>query len=152
MDVWIYYYNHLGYIWTVTNWSWSLFYVFCLFVVCASYVSTVVKISCGAHPQHHGATSRERKLTKTLLIVTVVSLLLWLPYTIFTVLSFYLPSSRPPYPVSSYLFTLSSFCFLKLPLQSYMQSECQTLKQLPFHFFDVSKDKLRLFPSASCDY
>ena len=80
-----------------SNYIWSLFNDFCLFVVCA-YVSIVVKISCGAHPQHHGATSLERKLTKTLLIVTVVSLLLWLPYTIFTVLSFYLPSSLPPYP------------------------------------------------------
>ena len=69
----------------------SLFNGFCLFVICVSYVSIVVKISCGAHPQHHGATSRERKLTKTLLIVTVISLLLWLPFTIFTVLSVYLP-------------------------------------------------------------
>ena len=55
---------------------------FCLFVICVSYVSIVVKISCGGHPQHHGAVSRERKLTKTLLIVTVLSLLLWLPFTV----------------------------------------------------------------------
>ena len=59
---------------------------FCLFVICVSYVSIAVKISCGAHPQHHGAASREGKLTKTLLILTVVSLLLLLPHTIFTVL------------------------------------------------------------------
>ena len=83
---------------------WIYFNGFCLFVVCISYVSIAVKISCGAHPQHHGATSRERKLTKTLFIVTVVSLLLWLPYTIFYLLSAYLPSSLPPYPVSSQLF------------------------------------------------
>ena len=76
---------------------------FCLFVICVSYVSIVVKISCGGHPQHHGAVSRGRKLTKTLLIVTVLSLLLWLPFTIFTVLSVYLPSFLPPYPVSSHL-------------------------------------------------
>ena len=85
------------------SYIWSLFNAFCLFLICISYVSIVVKISCGAHPQHHGATSRERKLTKTLFIVTVVSLLLWLPYMIFTVLLFYLPSFLPPYPVS-YLF------------------------------------------------
>ena len=77
---------------------------FCLFVICISYVSIVAKISCGAHPQHHGATSRERKLTKTLLIVTVVSLLLWLPFTIYHLLLFYLPSFRTPYPVSFHLF------------------------------------------------
>ena len=66
---------------------WSLFNGFCLFVICVSYVSIAVRISCGAHPQHHGAASREKKLTKTLFIVTVVSLLLWLPYTISALLS-----------------------------------------------------------------
>ena len=64
------------------NYIWSLFNGFCLFVVCVSYVSIFVKISCGAHSQHHYAASRERKLTKTLFIVTVVSLLMWLPITI----------------------------------------------------------------------
>ena len=78
---------------------WSLFNGFCLFVICVSHVSIAVKISCGAHPQHHGATSRERKLTKTLFIVTVVSLLLWLPDTICFVLWFYLPSFLPPFRV-----------------------------------------------------
>ena len=87
----------------ISDYVWSLFNGFCLFVFCASYVSIAAKISCGAHPQHHDATSREKKLTKTLLIVTVVSLLLWLPYTIFAVLSFYLPSFLPPYPVSFHL-------------------------------------------------
>ena len=62
---------------------------FCIFIICVSYASIVVKFSCGAHPQHHGAASRERKLTKTLLIVTVVSLLLWLPITIRYLLSVY---------------------------------------------------------------
>ena len=95
-----------------SNYIWRLFNGFCLFVVCVSYVSIVGKISCGAHPQHHGATSRERKLTKTLIIVTVISLLLWLPYTIFTLLSFYLPSSLPPYPMSSYLSRAFIFLFL----------------------------------------
>ena len=82
---------------------WNLFSGFCLFVICASYVSIAVKISCGAHPQHHGAASRKRKLTKTLFIVTVVSLLLWLPYTIFTLLSVYLPPFLS-YRVSIHLF------------------------------------------------
>ena len=62
--------------------KWNSFNGFCLFIVCVSYVSIVVKISCGAHPQHHGVTSRDRKLTKTLFIVTLVSLLMWLPVTI----------------------------------------------------------------------
>ena len=59
---------------------------FGLFVVCVSYASIFVKISCGAHPQRHGATSKERKLTKTLFIVTLVSLLMWLRFTIYSLL------------------------------------------------------------------
>ena len=51
-----------------------------LFIICVCYTSIVIKVRCGAQPQHHGAASRERKLTMTLLIVTVVSLLLYLPY------------------------------------------------------------------------
>ena len=55
----------------------------CLLTMCISYTSIVIKIRCGAQPQHHGAASRERKVTMTLLIVTVVSLLLYLPYAVF---------------------------------------------------------------------
>jgi len=54
----------------------------CLLIICASYTSILVKVRCGAQPQHHGATSRERKLTITLLMVTVGSLLLYLPHVI----------------------------------------------------------------------
>ena len=51
----------------------------CLLIICASYTSIIVKVHCGAQPQQHGTASRERKLTMTLFIVTVVSLLLYLP-------------------------------------------------------------------------
>jgi len=60
----------------------------CLLIVCVSYSSIVIKVRCGAQPQHHGATSREIKLTMTLLIVTVASLLLNLPFVIGRVLVF----------------------------------------------------------------
>ena len=53
-----------------------------LLIICVSYTSIVIKVRCGAQSQHHRAASRERKLTITLLIVTVVSLLLYLPYVI----------------------------------------------------------------------
>ena len=59
------------------------FNAICLLVICISYASIVIKVRCGAQPQHHGAASRERKLTMTLLSVTVVSLLLYLPNAIF---------------------------------------------------------------------
>ena len=55
----------------------------CLLIICVCYTSIVIKVRCGAQPQHHGAASRERKLTMTLLIVTVVSLLLCLPCVVF---------------------------------------------------------------------
>ena len=55
------------------------FIAICLIVICVSYACIVIKFRCGAQPQHHGAASRERKLTTTLLIVTVASLLLYLP-------------------------------------------------------------------------
>ena len=55
------------------------YFPICLVIICVSYTSIVIKVRCGAQPQHHGAASRERKLTMTLLVVTVVSLLLYLP-------------------------------------------------------------------------
>ena len=59
------------------------FEAICLLVICISYASIIIKVRCGAQTQHHGAASRERKLTMTLLIVTVVSLLLYLPDVMF---------------------------------------------------------------------
>ena len=53
--------------------------LFCLLVIILSYSSMAVKIVCGSLPHRHGASSRERKLTKTLFIMTVASLLLTLP-------------------------------------------------------------------------
>ena len=62
--------------------SYFSFFLFCLLSILVSYSSIAIKIVCGNQPHHHGATSRERKLTKTLFIVTVVSLLLTLPFLI----------------------------------------------------------------------
>ena len=77
-------------IWKLVDWSQLLYLVvslysflsICLFFIFVSYVSIAVKINCGSRPQHHGAASREKKLTKTLFIMTVVSLMLWLPLVV----------------------------------------------------------------------
>ena len=61
-------------------------FLFCLLIILVSYSSIAIKIVCGNQPHHHGATNRERKLTKTLFIVTVVSLLLTLPCVICRIL------------------------------------------------------------------
>ena len=67
---------------------WNSFNLICLLIISVSYMSIIIKVRCGAQPHHHGAASRERKLTMTLFIVTFVSLLLWLPLLIFTFLYF----------------------------------------------------------------
>ena len=70
--------------WSHHQYLWQSYCLLCLFVICACYASIIVKICCGARPQHHGAARRQRKLTVTLLIMTIVSLLLWLPYAVAT--------------------------------------------------------------------
>ena len=65
---------------------WQSYCCLCLFVICVSYFSIVVKFLCGAHPQHHGAANRQKKLTVTLFIMTIVSLLMWLPSVVFNFL------------------------------------------------------------------
>ena len=72
--------------WLYRYYVWQSYCCLCLFVICVSYSSIVVKFLCGAHPQHHGAANRQRKLTVTLFIMTIVSLLMWLPFAVFTFL------------------------------------------------------------------
>ena len=67
----------------------------CLLVIVVSYSSIATRIVCGNQPRHHVATNREKKLTKTLFIVTVVSLLLTLPYIIFWILHIVLWHNTP---------------------------------------------------------
>ena len=56
--------------------------LFCPLVIVVSYSSMTIKVACGSQPHHHGASRRERKLTKTLFFVTVAPLLLTLPIII----------------------------------------------------------------------
>ncbi len=67
----------------LTYWAISLFVIF----VC--YFSIFFKIRFSPHPQHHGAANRERKLTGTLVLVTLASELSWLPFTIFEGMSYF---------------------------------------------------------------
>ena len=69
---------------------WQSYCCLCLFVICVSYSIIVVKFFCGAHPQHHGAANRQRKLTVTLFIMTIISILMWLPNAV----SFFLLATR----------------------------------------------------------
>ena len=76
--------NFFGKEWSHHQYFWQSYCLLCLFVICACYASIIVKICCGTRPQHHGAARRQRKLTVTLLIMTIVSVLLWLPFTVAT--------------------------------------------------------------------
>ncbi|XP_022794758.1 histamine H2 receptor-like [Stylophora pistillata] len=61
-----------------TYWSVSLL------VICICYISIFIKVRYSSNPQRHGAINRERKLTATLLWITLASLLTWLPYIVFS--------------------------------------------------------------------
>ena len=55
-------------------------------VICASYILIYIKVRCGPNLQHHGAANREKKMTVTLVVVTIVSLVTWLPGVVFFIL------------------------------------------------------------------
>ena len=59
------------------------FYTVSLFVICVSYILITIKVRCSRHPQIHSRSKRERKLTGTALIVSLVSLLCFLPAMIY---------------------------------------------------------------------
>ena len=60
-----------------------------LFLICVSYVAIFIKVRFSPNPRHHGATNRERKLSATFLIVTLASLMTWLPNTTFTIVIYW---------------------------------------------------------------
>ena len=67
---------------------WPSYCCLCLIVICVLYTSIALKFWCGTRPPSHGAANRQRKLTVTLFIMTIVSLLLWLPYVVYTCVPF----------------------------------------------------------------
>ena len=65
---------------------WESHCCLCLIVTFVSYTSILCNFRFRAHPQRHCAAAlRQRKLTVTLFITTLVSLLLWLPYNTYLV-------------------------------------------------------------------
>ena len=60
------------------------YFVVSVFVILVSYVCIFFKVRCSRRPQRHGAAGqRERNLTNTLFLVTIGSLLTWLPLIIY---------------------------------------------------------------------
>ena len=73
----------IGYFEVINAYLYLPFYAVSLFVICVSYILVVIKVRCSRHPQFHSRSKRERKLTGTVLIVTLVSLLCFLPAMIY---------------------------------------------------------------------
>ena len=80
------------------------FFLFFILIILVSYSSIAIKVIYGNQPYHQGATSREKKLTKTLFIVTVVSVLLTQPFIIFCI-----------------LYSMSSHTFMAISLQTWFR-------------------------------
>ncbi|XP_015764295.1 PREDICTED: uncharacterized protein LOC107343247 [Acropora digitifera] len=81
----------------------------CFITIIVSYSAIAIKIVYGTQSHHRSATSRGRKLTKTLFIVTVVSLLLTLPLLINSLcINLQLCTLKPFYLVYSFTFMFFS--------------------------------------------
>ena len=63
-----------------------------LLILTSSYSAIFVTVRCSKQPQHNhrGQAWKERRLTMTLFIVTLVSLSVWMPYVLFTFLESHL--------------------------------------------------------------
>ena len=73
----------ISYFEVIHTYLYILFYAVSLFVICVSYILIAIKVRCSRHPQFHSRSKRERKLTGTALIVSLVSLLCFLPAMIY---------------------------------------------------------------------
>ena len=69
----------ISYFEVIHTYLYILFYAVSLFVICVSYILITIKVRCSRHPQFRSRSKRERKLTGTALIVSLVSLLCFLP-------------------------------------------------------------------------
>ena len=102
--------------------SFPIYCCLCLFSIFVSHTLIFLKFRCRAHPQRVAAASlRQRKLTVTLLVTTLVSLALWLPYNIYFCVAcstrvyilFYLPYNL------SFKKCIACFTSCKLPCKSH---------------------------------
>ena len=73
----------IGYFEVINAYLFLPFHSVSLFVICVSYILIVIKVRCSRHPQFHSRSKRERKLTGTALIVSLVSLLCFPPAMIY---------------------------------------------------------------------
>ena len=121
--------------------SYFSIFLFCLLIILVSYLSIAVNIVCGNQPYHHGATNRERKLTKTLFIITVASVLLTLPYVIFHI-HFYVSVLAVRFIFTETWFRLGLFAHFLFFANSFVNPVLYTFRMPEF--------KRALFALLSC--
>ena len=73
----------IGYFEVINAYLYLPFYAVSLLVICVSYILIIIKARCSRHPKFHSRSRRERKLTGTALIVSLVSSLCFLPAIIY---------------------------------------------------------------------
>ena len=75
----------------------TLFYIIAVALICISYISIFVKVrrSPLPYPQRNGVINRERRITSTLFIVTIVSLLALLPVIVYLCVTTFIHPLRP---------------------------------------------------------
>ena len=93
--------KQMGYIWIP-------FLVVLFLIIYISYVAILIKVRGGTQPQGHGLTERNRKLTISLLILTVVSLVTWMPFVIYNLLYLF-KENLAFHPNTLYFFKLLHF-------------------------------------------
>ena len=65
------------------------FIVVLILIISISYVAILIKVRGGTQHQGHGLTERNRKLTISLLILTVVSLVTWMPFVTYNAVTYF---------------------------------------------------------------
>ena len=65
------------------SYLWTSFSILTLLVLVVSYIIIIINVQSSPHSQNHGSIQTERKLSVTLFIVTGVSILTILPWTIY---------------------------------------------------------------------
>ena len=65
------------------HYAWASFHAVTLLVLAVSYIIIIVNVQSNPHSQHRGSIHKERRLSVTLFIVTGVSVLTILPFTVF---------------------------------------------------------------------
>ena len=73
----------IGYFEVINAYLYLPFYAVSLFVIRVSYILIIIKVQYSRHPRFHSTSRRERELTGTALIVSLVSLLCFLPAMIY---------------------------------------------------------------------